>query len=98
MSDPRMAAVLAAIAERYPGVTIEVRPNPDPDTADGIPHYVLVLDAPREVVNELDDYALDLAFDVYGNDPIPFLLHAVDPENTAKCYRRPVAAERISEP
>src|SRR5206468_3531411 len=92
MSDPRRDAVIAAIGARYPSARIEVRPNRAPETAADIPDCVMVLDmeAGREL--EVHEFALDVAFAVYGDALVPFHVCVVDAEQSDRYYPRAAAA------
>jgi hypothetical protein len=95
MTDPRMNAVLAAVTARFPGTRIEVRPNPDPATATGMPDFAFILDVPPERGYEVSKFALEVAFAVFGDEPIPFLVGTVDPVQSAQCFP-PATAGHLS--
>ncbi len=97
MRDPRTESVIAAISARYPDTRIEVRPNPDPDTA-SMPDFIVVLDVPPSRIREVEDFGLDVAFAAYGDEPLPFLLGAVDPERSARYFPARAVEGQVSEP
>lgn len=93
MRDLRTDSVIAAILARYPGTRVEVRPNPAPGMPT-IPDHIVVLDVPDANVVEVRGFALDIAFAAFGDDPLPFLIGAVDVEQSARYYpARPVAPQ-----
>lgn len=96
MIDARTASVIAAISVRYPGITIEVRPNPAPDMPT-MPDFIMVLGVPPSLLREVDAFALQTAFEVFGDDPLPFLVGAFDPEQSAQLSRPSAFAGRVAE-
>jgi hypothetical protein len=98
MTEPRTDAVLAAIAARYPWTRIEIRPNSDPGTAEDMPDHIYILDVPADRGYEIGGFALDVAFAVFADGPLPFLIGTVDPEQSARHFPRAPVAGQVSEP
>jgi hypothetical protein len=96
MIDPRTASVIAAITARYPGTTIEIRPNLAPELPT-IPDHLFVLDVPVSQLHEVSSFALNVAFAVFGDEQPPFLVGAIDPEQSAKYFKRGALAGRVAE-
>jgi len=96
MIDPRTASVIAAISARFPGVTVEIHPNPAPGMPT-MPDEICVLDVPRSQQHEVQKFGLEVAFTVFGDDPLPFLVGAYDPEQSAQEFRRSALEGRVAE-
>jgi hypothetical protein len=94
--DPRTASVVAAIAARFPGTTVEIHDNPAPDMPT-MPNFICVLDVPASQTREVEDFGLEVAFAVFGDDPLPFLVGAFDPAQSAQEFRRVPLAGRVAE-
>ncbi len=96
MIDPRTASVVAAIAARFPGTRVEIRDNPAPGMPT-MPDYICVLDVPTSQLREVEDFGLEVAFAVFGDEPLPFLVGAFDPQQSAQEFRRGDIAGRVAE-
>lgn len=89
MSDPRINTVVAAVEKRFPGARVQVALDPDPLVV-RIPIFTILLDADRERLREVEQFALDLTFRTFPGEPVPYLVSAVTPETEAR-YQRDVA-------
>jgi len=90
VNDARTDAVIAAVVARYPGARVTVELDPDPDTA-RIPVFTIILDADRDRLHEAEQFAIDLSFQTFKDEEMPYFIVATTPERAAK-YRRDVAA------
>jgi hypothetical protein len=90
VNDPRTDAIIAAVVARYPGARITVELDPDPDTM-RIPVFAIILDGDRDRLHAAEQFAIDLSFETFKDEEIPFFIVATTPEREAK-YRRDVAA------
>src|SRR5262245_22127202 len=91
MKDRRLRKVIRAIEERYPGTSIVVTPAPD-DPANDV--MLEVLFAPRHLHREIARFGMSFGHDLYGEDPLQFLVMPVVPEHSEA--RR--AAVRMARP
>lgn len=52
------------------------------DDDDAITHFIWLLDVPEHRLCEVQDAAIDLAFKIYGDNPLPFFVGVASPEKT----------------
>jgi len=64
--------------------------DPDPDTA-SIPVFAIILDADRDRLREAQQFAIDLSFETFKDEEVPYFAVATTTARAAK-YRRDVAA------
>ena len=95
MSDPRVDAVVSAVEGRFPGARVQIALDPDPRVA-RIPIFTILLDAERERLREVEQFALDLTFQTFPGEPVPYGGTSGTPETEAR-YQREVAEELAQE-
>ncbi len=93
MKDERIALLAREIESRYRGTRIELRPTSDEEDP-AIRAFLWILDVPGEKLCEVEDFAIDRALDLYGDDPLPFHVTAASPETSAKYVPAPTGPER----
>ena len=94
MKDPRIAKLMKAISRRFPGTTLITGPMPDaPDSGE---IRIKVLNAPDEPPRVVKDYAWSVIWELWGDEPWPALVHAVNREDTAKYYAHHLPKTRPS--
>ena len=74
MKNTRMATLIRTVEARYPGVRTVVEPWGDPDGDPDIRWWIDFLYVRRKDLGRLDRFALRVARDLYGEDPLPFCL------------------------
>jgi len=81
VSDDRLDQFVRIVHTQFPAYRVKVQ---DWSTDDpGIRHFVHVTGVPRDRLAAVEDRCWDIATEVYGTEPIPFLLTAVSPETEA---------------
>lgn len=95
MNDSRIAAVVAAVEQRFAGARVQIALDPDPLVV-RIPIFTILLDADRARLREAQQFALDLTLRTFPGEPVPYLVTAVTPETEAR-YQREVAEELAQE-
>ena len=80
---PRIATLASVLESRFPGVRVFVEPfhgEEDPD----IYWQVWVTNVESGRLREVEDFALDAAIEMHGEDPIPFLVNVASIEKTKR--------------
>jgi hypothetical protein len=94
VKDPRIARLMKAIVRRFPGTTLITGPMPDqPGSGETL---IKVLNAPDEPPLVVQQYAQTMIWDLWGDEPWPALVDAVNRENTAKYYAHHLPKARAS--
>ncbi len=84
MKDPRIAKLIKALLKRFPGTSVITGPMPDdPHSGETRIKLLNAPDDPPEIVRE---FAWTVIDDLWGDEPLPALVSAVNRENTAKYY------------
>jgi len=86
--DPRIASVVAGVMARFPGTRVEFVANPDPATWNDIPDAMCVLHVPDERRREVHGFAQDLAYAVFGDDPLPMFIWEFGPDESSRFSAR----------
>jgi hypothetical protein len=87
--------LLHAIRREYPWARFEVRPYRNEDDP-AIECFIYVLNTPKALLREVNLRAWELALDLYGTTPVPFLLRAVSEEKTARYFTNPSTQPVVS--
>ena len=96
MKDPRIAKLMKAISNRFPGTTLITGPMPDaPGSGETL---IEVLNAPDDPPRVVKDYAMSVIWKLWGDEPWPALVSAVNREDTAKYYAHRLSKTRPSKP
>jgi hypothetical protein len=96
MKDPRIAKLIKALLKRFPGTSIITGPMPDaPGSGET---WIRLLNAPDDPPTVVHDFASAVIFDLWGDEPHPALVGAVNRENTAKYYADRVPKARARRP
>jgi hypothetical protein len=90
VNDDRTALLAREIESRWPGTRVEMRPCSDEEDP-AIRAFLWILDVPVERLCEVEDFAIGRAFELYGDEPLPFHVSAASPETTAKHFPAPAA-------
>jgi len=93
MSDQRLEGYLRRIRREFPDYIVAARPYQSPDD-ETIAHFLHLLDVPEDDLGPATRRALEIAFDAYGEDPLPFHLTTVDPETSRKFFPKEFEAAR----
>ncbi len=81
VSDDLLDQFIHIVRAQFPAYRVKVQ---DWSTDDhGIRHFVHVTRVPRDRLAAVEDRCWDIAMEIYGAEPIPFLLTAVSPETEA---------------
>lgn len=94
MKDPRIAKLIKALLKRFPGTSAITGPMPDaPDSGET---RITLLNAPNDPPTLVYDFAWSVEEELWGDEPHPALVSAVNREDTAKYYanRLPKARSR----
>lgn len=84
MRDRRVAKLIKALSERFPGTTIITRPMRDGCTPGEV--VVKVLDAPVDPPTIVYDFAREVIDELWGDDPVPAFVGAVSRAQSAKYF------------
>ena len=95
MDDPRVNTVIAAVEARFPGARVQLAMDPFPLSV-RVPNFTILLDAELELRRQVQDFALDLTFELFAGEPVPYFVACVTPETEAR-YQRDVAEEFAQE-
>lgn len=94
MKDPRIAKLMRALSRRFPGTTLITGPMPDdPNSGETL---IQVLNAPDEPMWVVNEFAWSVIWDLWGDEPHPALVSAVNREQTAKYYAHRLPKARAS--
>jgi hypothetical protein len=97
MTDPRVDAIVAAVAARYPTASIEIRPCPDSESFQ-IPDFLVILDASRAELRAAEDYALELVRVAFPGQDVPFSVGALTPRRAEEYFKGPHALQSSAGP
>ncbi|MBI5431809.1 MAG: hypothetical protein HZA52_03145 [Planctomycetes bacterium] len=85
MNQAKLDAFLATVQVRWPQYRVVVLPfTADEDPA--IRHFVHLLDVPDDAYRAVSDRAWELAFDVFGDEELPFVMTTIDPDASATYF------------
>jgi hypothetical protein len=85
VSDPRFETYLSRLRQEFPRYVLVVEPFRNPDE-EPIEHFLHLLEVPEDDLLSSSGRALEIAFDMYGDDPLPFHLTSLDPEISRQYY------------
>lgn len=91
MRDPRIDQVVEAIRREFPGTTVVTARCPDPDARD-IECMVYALNAPQELTRRVAQFGLARAYQLWGDEPVPILVDAIDPAQSSLFFGELLAA------
>ena len=87
---------LDRLRAEWPAYCVVVRPYHRPEDP-SITTFAYVLDVPVALLSKISRRAWRLAFEIYGDEPIPFHLSTVDPEASAIHFASESASTRSSD-
>ena len=94
MKDPRIAKLMKALRQRFPGTTLITGSMPDaPDSGEIL---IQVLNAPDHPPLVVDHFAHTVIWELWGDEPWPALVGGVNREQTAKYYAHHLPKTRTS--
>ena len=94
MRDPRIAKLMKALRRRFPETTLITGPMADaPGSGETL---ITVLNAPDEPLWVVKEYAWSVITELWGDEPWPALVRAVNREQTAKYYAHHLPKVRTS--
>lgn len=85
MSQELMDRFLFRLRAEYPHYPLSVRPYQSPDD-ESVECFIDILLVPHALLHAVGMRAWELADEVYGNAPVPFLMTSVSPESSAKYF------------
>lgn len=95
MTRVAMDVFLARLEDEFPIYPVDVEPYTREDPT--IAYFVHVLEVPVEELTRVAHRAWDLAAEVFGDEPIPFHLTTIDPEQSAEYFPDALEAFRRGE-
>ncbi|MCC6407739.1 MAG: hypothetical protein IT453_11270 [Planctomycetes bacterium] len=85
MNPSKLDKFLATVRARWPQYRIVAVPfTADEDPA--IQHFVHLLDVPDDAYESVSDRAWELAFDLFGDEELPFVMTTIDPDTSANHF------------
>lgn len=94
MKDRRVATLMKALRRRFPETTLITGTMADaPGSGETL---ITVLNAPDDPPRVVKDYAWSVIWDLWGDEPWPALVRAVNREQTAKYYAKHLPKTRPS--
>jgi hypothetical protein len=94
VKDPRIAKLMKALLRRFPGTTLITGPMPDDPNSGEI--RIQVLNAPVDPPLVVHEFAHAVIRDLWGDEPWPALVDAVNRGDTAKYYAHHLPKARAS--
>lgn len=77
MTDAKLESLRAQINQSLPGFDVVISDFASEDDP-SIKHFVNILDVPEDRLHDVAARALEIAFEIYGDEPLPFHLTTVD--------------------
>lgn len=84
MTQPLLERFLSRLRTEYPSYPLVVLPYSREDPT--IEYFIHLLDVPIEELSRVLHHAWELAFEVFGEETIPFHLTPMDPEISAESF------------
>lgn len=81
MTLARLESYCERLRSEFPGHRLVTRERVDADLPQ-IRHALYLLDVPLGLLHHVAWRGLEIAFEVWGDDPVPFVLHTIDPAST----------------
>src|SRR5207244_4492851 len=91
--DARIERLWAALEKRWPEATLVEDWIPDKGVFDEC--AILVLNAPVKPAWRVNEYARNLFWEIWGDDPWPASVQGVGPADTAKYYSHRLPKKRV---
>lgn len=92
MSEDKLSTLIREIKNKYPSLSIQTSPyhyNEDLH----IQYFLWILNVPNELLCKVENYTIERALELYGDEPLPFCVSAVSPEKTSEYFTKNINPE-----
>ena len=90
MSASELEPFLVRARSEWPDYRISIRPWVS-DECPSVRYFLNILNVPMAELSRVSRRAVDLSFEIHGNEPAPFFLTACDPATSATYFPDQVA-------